>query len=445
MKRNLEVLLSIMVIMVTLAGCGGSPKNETGTQDATAETTTEDSTTETATSETTGGDAIQVDVWHYFENEADALEQFASEYNEMQDEIEITCTYISRDELMKQYTIGAVSGELPDIGMVDSPDMSSYIALGVFENITEELNAWGELDKFYAGPLSSCMDAEGNIYGLPNNSNCLALACNMDILNAAGFTAPPTTWEEFEAVAKATTDPANEVYGFAMSAIGNEEGTFQYIPWLYASGATVASVGSPEGIKSIDFLSKLVSNGYMSKEVVNWGQGDAYNAFVAQKAAMLESGTWQLSTIDTDVNSTFKYQYAFLPKDKNYATVIGGENFGVCVGSEARDACVKFLQYMQTAQKNADWCEIAGKLPVRSDAAELKEFWTADPRYAIFTDAMNYSVPRGPHEEWPTISKAIYSAEQAALIGEKTPEEAMTEAAAIIDPILEKTPLAGAK
>lgn len=148
----------------------------------------------------------------------------------MQDEIYIVPTFVSRDELMNQYTIGAISGQLPDIGMVDSPDMASYIALGVFEDITDYLKDWDDLQYFYEGPLSSCMDAEGRIYGLPNNSNCLALLCNMDMLRAAGYNEPPKTWDELLEVAAATTDASKGIYGFAMSAISNEEGTFQFIP-----------------------------------------------------------------------------------------------------------------------------------------------------------------------------------------------------------------------
>ena len=390
-----------------------------------------------------GGGPVELSIWHYFEHEAEALEKVAASFSDIKQNVNIVATYISREELMKQYTIGAVSGKLPDIGMVDSPDHASFISLGVFEDITDELKAWGELDQFYKGPLSSCMDSEGRIYGLPNNSNCLALACNMDILNAAGFSEPPQTWDEFYEVAKATTNSADMVYGFAMSANSNEEGTFQLIPWLYASGATVSTLDSPAAASSVAFLTSLVEEGYMSKEVVNWGQGDAYNAFVAGKAAMLESGTWQLATIDDDIKGTFNYKYAFLPKDARYATVIGGENFGVCVGSKDRDMSIEFLTYLQTAENNADWCEIAGKLPVRKDAAELKVFWTEDERFAVFNEAMNYSVPRGPHEEWPTISKALYTSLQASLIGEKTPEKAMADAAAVVNPILAETPIAG--
>lgn len=445
-KRTVSMLLLTAMLASAIAGCGNAATEQTSTETKTEEKPVAEQTTQTeqTTANANANDSRpEVTVWHYFEHEADALNKVADQYNSMQDKVKVTCTFVSREELMNQYTIGAVSGELPDIGMVDSPDMSSYISLGVFEDITAELKEWGELDNFYEGPLSSCMDAEGNIYGLPNNSNCLALLCNMDILEANGFTAPPTTWDEMYEVAKACTDPANSVYGFAMSAISNEEGTFQFIPWLYSAGADVSTLSSDGAVKSLDFLGKLVNEGLMSKEVINWGQGDALNAFAAGKAAMLESGTWQISQIDSgDVKlSTDNYKFALLPKDVKNASVIGGENFGVCKGTEYKEECIDFLKYMMTAENNADWCEIAGKLAVRSDAATLKDFWTADERYAVFNDSMNYAVARGPHPEWPTISEALYTAEQAVLIGEKDAKTAMTEAAEKVAPILAASPI----
>ena len=387
-----------------------------------------------------------IEIWHYFEGEADALNKICKEYNELQSDIYVTATFVSREELMKQYTIGAVSGELPDIGMVDSPDMASYISLGVFDDIQDELEAWGELDNFYEGPLNSCRDSEGRIHGLPNNSNCLAILCNMDMLKAAGIDKAPETMEEFLAACEATTDPDNDVYGFAMSAISNEEGTFQFIPWLYSTGGNVGTISSDESIEAFQILGDLIANGWMSKEAVNWGQGDALNAWAAEKACMLESGTWQIAlSLDSDLKDTITWEYAYVPMPKSangaQASVIGGENFGVCTGAADRDACIAFLEYMMTAQNNADWCEMSGKLPVRGDAVPLKDFWTEDPRYKVFNDSMNFAVPRGPHPQWPTISEALYTAEQAVLLGEKDAATAAADAAAVIDPIVAETPL----
>lgn len=424
-KRNLALVLTGAMAMSMMTGFAASAEESSDI------------------GEPNGG--AEVTLWHYFEHEATALNQMVKQYNESQSDIYIVPTFVSRDELMKQYTIGAVSGELPDIGMVDSPDMASYISLGVFEDITEYVKDWEELEQFYPGPMASVKDADGNIYGIPNNSNCLVLLCNMDILKAAGVENPPTTWEELREVCEKTTDPDNGVYGLAISAISNEEGTFQYIPWLYGAGADVTDVDSEAGVTALTYLSDLVKDGLMSKEVVNWGQGDAYNAFLAGKAAILESGTWQIATLDgQDADKvTFEYQYVPMPaKDGKQATVIGGENFGVCAGSEHVAECADFLKSMMSAQNNADWCEIAGKLPVRGDAVGLKDFWTADERYKVFNDSMDFAVARGPHESWPTISEAIYTAEQAAILGEKDPATALADAAAVIDPILAETPIA---
>lgn len=440
MKRNWKRLTAAatagLVVAGMMAGCGNSNSSSSSGEQASS----------VSESKTNSGDGSvkEVTLWHYFfDHEAAAIENVVKDYNESQDEIHITSTYVSRDELMNQYTIGAVSGELPDIGMVDSPDMASFISLGVFEDIDDELGDWKDLEYFYEGPLSSCKNSEGRLHGLPNNSSCLALLCNMDMLNAAGFDEPPTTWDEFYEVAKACTDPANSVYGFSMSAIGNEEGTFQYIPWLYSAGASVSTLDSPEAVSSLEILGNLVSEGLMSKEVINWTQSDSLNAFAAGKAAMLESGTWQIAQFDTgDVNLDFNYKYALLPKGEKNASVIGGENFGICAGTEAKQESVDFLKFMMQAQNNADWCEIGGKLPVRSDAMELKDFWTEDERFAVFSETMNYAVARGPHESWPTISEALFTAEQAVMLGEKTAEEAMKEVVAIVNPILQEVPIA---
>lgn len=150
----------------------------------------------------------EVTMWHYFDQkpEKEMLADMVEEYNSLQDDIHINATFVSRTELMNQYTVGALSGELPDIGQVDSPDMESYISLGVFEDITDDLESWGELDQFYDGPLSSCKDPDGKVYGLPQNSNCLALACNMDLLKAAGYDHMPQSLDEFKEMVAATTD-----------------------------------------------------------------------------------------------------------------------------------------------------------------------------------------------------------------------------------------------
>ena len=430
-KRGMALLLGAAIVMGLLSGCGNGtspvPSETAQTERAQSETTGEGAA-ETARS-AESGPREQIQLWHYFSaSNQEVLEKMIKEFNESQNEIEVVPTYIARADLMKQYTMGALSGELPDIGMVDSPDMASFISMGVFEDITEELNAWGELDAFYEGPMSSCT-ADGRIYGLPQNTNCLALYYNLDLLEAAGLTEAdvPTTWEELMAVAKKTTTA--DQFGFAMSAKGTEEGTFTFIPWLYSAGADVNHLDSDEAVRAMDFIASMVQEGVMSSEAVNWGQTDVRDAFIAGKAAMMQNGSWQIVTLDELAESSgFRYGCAYLPMDQKYATVLGGENFGICAGAD-KELAFKFFEFMMGKEGNAQFNIQAGKFPVRSDSMAMESIWTEDEKYKVFSEAMNFAVARGPHAEWPTISEGIYSALQAAILGEKEPQQAMEEAA----------------
>ncbi len=445
MKKILSLILALAMCLA-LAACSGS---SSGTSDQTGADTSGASGADDATgdaAEGAAGDATEITLWHYFEDDSVLLEQMIEEYNAMQSDIHITATFMSRDELMNQYTVGALSGELPDIGMVDSPDMASYIELGVFEDITDQLNEWGELDNFYPGPLSSCQDADGRYYGVPQNTNCLALACNMDLLAEAGYDHAPTSLDEFQEMAAGVTGVEDGVYGFAMCAVSTEEGTFQLLPWLRSDyngqSVNVDDLTAESAVHGLSVLADLVKNGYMSTEVVNWTQSDALNEFLGEKAAMYEAGTWQLFNFnDENLSEKFNYEVVLLPTgDEGTSTsTIGGENFGVCSGASNVDDCVAFLEWFTSQENETRWAEGSGKIPVRGDSSP--EYSYEQSNFAVFQDEMNYALARGPHAEWPSISTAIYTAAQSAFVDGVEPSVALEEAMATISPIVEANPL----
>lgn len=465
MNNKLVAIMLTCSMAAGLCACGSTTSTSTTSSEDTSSSasvadaaTTADATEAETASEGTSNvasvtlnpntkNAEEITLWHYFDSSADAqaIVDKCNEYNDLQDDIYIVPTYVSRTELMNQYTIGAVSGELPDIGMVDSPDMESYISLGVFENVNDELGSWNELSNFYPGPLSSCQDADGNLYGLPQNSNCLCLAVNMDLLNAAGIEEVPTSMDAFKAAVEATTDSADSVYGYAMCAISTEEGTFQLLPWIVAthdgtksSLKDLTSAGCAEGL---DLLGSFVKNGNMSSECVNWTQADAYNQFCAGKAALAEVGTWHMATMADDVNGSFNYQICLLPTgdEGTSSSTIGGENFGICTGCKDKEKCVDFLKWFMSAEQEADWAVTVGKLPVRSDANP--EYTYEQDAFATFLDEMNYALARGPHAQWPTISEQLYTAAQKVLLQGTLASDALKEAADVINPIIEADPL----
>jgi multiple sugar transport system substrate-binding protein len=379
-------------------------------------------------------DPVEIQLWHYFSGpDGPWFEKVVSDFNASQSKIKVVSQMVPREELLKQYTIGLVGGNLPDIGMVDNPEHASFAAMGLFLDISDKIKGWEGDGKFFKGPWKSCV-YNGKVYGVPHNSNCLALYYNEDMLKAAGVQ-PPTTWSELETAAKKLTKPG--VFGLAICAIGNEEGTFQYLPWLLSSGATIEKLNSPESIKSLTFLTGLIKKGYMSNEVINWTQADVEKQFATGRAAMMVNGPWNLSAVKTDAPN-MNWYLAKIPKDKVYSSVLGGENFGIIANSKHPAEAWEFLKYMSRPDVMENFAKNAGKFPPRADVMNGSTYWKSDRLLKVFTEQMEYAMPRGPHPKWPEISSAIYTAFQEAFTMTKTPEQALQDAQNKVDKALTK-------
>ena len=91
--------------------------------------------------------------------------------------VTIERTAIPFADLKQKLLQGAAAGALPDIAVIDNPDHSAFAALGVLEDLTERVKAWGQADKYFDGP-GTPPSYQGKNYGIPDNSNCLVLWYN---------------------------------------------------------------------------------------------------------------------------------------------------------------------------------------------------------------------------------------------------------------------------
>ena len=188
---------------------------------------------------------------------------------------------------------------------------------------------------------------------------------------------------------------------------------------------------------ALTYLTDLIGDGSMPKDVINWTQGDCNNQFISGGLAMQVNGPWNVATIK-NLAPDKNWGVALVPKadDGVYASVLGGENFGPTTACKDLDAAVEFLTYLMSKDVSANFCEAAGKFSPRADSSASKEIWTTDPIFSVFAAEMQYAMPRGPHPRWPEISTAISVAQHEAFTGVKTPQEALDGAAATVSAIL---------
>jgi multiple sugar transport system substrate-binding protein len=361
--------------------------------------------------------------WCYMEGKSqiDTLDWICKTFNESQNEIEVERQYVPFADFKKQLSIGMMASKLPDIVVIDNPDHAAFAQTGIFADLTNNMSNWADKDKYFPGPWKSTT-LNGKNYGVPFTSNCLALFYNVDMLKEAGIK-PPQTWKELRTAAKKLTK--KNIFGLGISAVRSEEGTFQFLPWLLSSGADIAKLDSKEAISSYSILRDLIKDGSMPKEVINWTQADVEKQFAAGKLAMMVNGPWNIPQIKSDAPN-LKWDVVKIPKDKVYASVLGGENWALVNGKNV-EAAWKFLQFVADPKIVKEISIKINMFPPRKDVA-VDKAWTADPIMSIFMDEMQYAMPRGPHPKWPQISDAISTALQEVLTMKLTPEKATQKA-----------------
>lgn len=423
MKKFIAMLLALAMSATMLAACSS---NETTVTDPADTDTTADTTSDTTAE--TPAETQDVELWYYWETEGHqvALQAAIDDYNASQDAYAVTAKYVPFADFKKQLSIGAVAEELPDMVILDSPDHASYASMGIFADLTDKV----DVSAYYEGPVASCT-YDGKLYGVPFGVNCLALFYNEDMLADAGLEVP-TTWSELQAAAAALSDGTR--YGFAFSALQNEEGTFNFMPYVWSANADYTNFNSDEGIKALTFAQELVSSGAMSKECINWTQGDVMNQFISGNVAMMVNGCWQIPTMRSEAPD-LNWGVSLIPMcdDGQYASAIGGENYAVIEGGNV-DGAVDFLNYMMDETVMTELLASFGYI-ASIDAIAQNQFGD-DADYLAFVEQMTYAKARGPHENWPSISDAISLAFNKVMTDTATPADAAAEAQATIDSVL---------
>ena len=400
--------LATVMAVGMLAGCGGSDGSSEG-----------DGSSESEASK-------DVTIWYYMETEGHqvALDKVIQDYNESQDAYEVTAKYVPFADFKKQLSIGASANELPDIAILDSPDHASYASMGIFEDLTGKF----DVDNYYEGTVNSCT-LDDKLYGVPFGANCLALYYNEDMLNAAGCSVP-TTWDELMDTAKALT--TDSVSGLAFCSVQNEEGTFNFVPWLWSTGASSYEMDSEGGIKALTFAKELIDSGVMSKECTNWTQGDVMNQFISGNVAMMVNGPWQIPTMQEEAPD-LNWKVTLIPKDSEYASVLGEENYAVIKGGNTEGA-LDFLQYATAEDQVKFLMDAFGYISADQTIAE-NQFEEGSP-YEPFVEELQYVQARGTLAEWPSVSDAISLAFNEVMTGASTPEDAAAKAQETIDGIV---------
>ena len=390
-------------LLLALAACGGGGEGSTGSSDS----------------------VKSLRVLDYYTNEPDnsiytKVLNGCGEANG----VTIRREAVPGDTLIQKVLQQSSSKTLPDVLMLDNPDLQQIAATGALAPLDEfGLSADG-----YVKGVVDASSYRGELYGLQPVTNTVGLFYNKDILDQARVK-PPTTWDELRTAAGQLT--SGKHYGIAFAAPANYEGTWQFLPFMWSNGGNEKNIATPQTAAALQLLVDLVTDGSASKSVLNWTQADVNDQFKAGNAAMMINGPWQFPVLNED--TSLHYDVVPIPAPRAGATVIvplGGETWTVPKsGDTARQqTAAKIVQCLNSDENQLKLATERQTVPTKT--ALQGKFVADQPSMKTFSELVANARARtgqlGP--EWPKAATKIYTAEQAALSGQATPAEALEQA-----------------
>lgn len=380
------------------------------------------------------GGEVTLRWWDYYSDlqaTNEALNAAIRRYENQNPGVTIERTVIGFADLKPRLIQATAAGQVPDIVIIDNPDHQSFADQGSLADLTDYISGWSGGDQYFEGPWESTM-YEGKNYGVPFESNATALYYNRSALEEAGIDAPPETWDELREAARELS--SSDRSGFLFSATASEEGTFTFLPFLWQAGGDVGTIGDEASVRALTFWNDLVNNDRsVSREITGYGQADVYNQFVAGRTAMMINGPWQLPVLEDDAPD-FEWDVAPWPRDRQEASILGGENFAAGNGENV-EAAWEVIRWMAAPENVREPLQTIG-LPNRDDMAD-DEVFTSDPRKETFISQVEIARPRAYGPDYPRISEAIWNMFQRVLTQGQAPEESASQASGEIRPLLQ--------
>ncbi|MDM4763562.1 extracellular solute-binding protein [Galbitalea sp. SE-J8] len=310
----------------------------------------------------------------------------------------------------------ATSGDLPDLLYLEGTDLSRVAETGVLNPLSDF-----DLDASDYYPIVEDMGSyDGELYGIAPGVNTVGVFYNKDIFDAAGV-AVPTTFAELRAAAKTLTTP--DIQGFALSA-DSGTGPYVFLPFLLSAGGDPAELDSPAAVEALQLWKGLLDDGSTSASATTIGW-DAQDAFRADKAAMVMSGSWLFSEGLGMNMGVFP-----VPTPDGTGTPvspIGGELWTIPTTDDAHQAAAAKVLACITDDKNSLAMAMAShRTPSKTTIADA--YLDANPDEAALIDLIDGAYLRDP-EKTGDQNERIATAVQDALANGTDPATALAKVA----------------
>ncbi len=362
------------------------------------------------------------------------LERVARDYEALHPGTHIQVEVIPWDSYLQKLTTDISSGDQPDIAIFPTMWVSDLAADGLLEPL-DPLATPAFKSTFIPAFLVPA-SVNGRLLGLPAAASARAMLVNTDLLDKAGVPAPKT-WDELRTAAKAISALPN-TYGFGLPGKEVEVDTYFYYA-LWGFGGEIledgkSGLGSPEAIRAATFYMSLINDKATEPSPTAHSREDVFKLFKEGRIGIVFAYPMLVPQLKAEAPDL---RYAVLPFPVETQPVTLGVTDVLTLSSSSKNqkTAWEFMQFLYGAKYRAEFDHAEGLLPVTVEGA-ADSYYKDNPDIAAFAAGLAHARFAPTIKGWSELSEITLTSLQTMYLGQKTPTEAMTDAARQIDDAL---------
>jgi putative chitobiose transport system substrate-binding protein len=348
---------------------------------------------------------------------------------------------------------GAMQGKIQAaMGAKTAPDVVNLNPDFAIQLATK--NAWLDLDKAlikgedkeYLPRIWQAGTLDGKAFSFPWYLTTNVTIYNQELLTKAGIPKPPTTYQELAQAAKQIKEKTGK---YALFTTFVPEDSNDVLESLVQMGVQLvdkqgkAAFNTPAGKAAFQYWVDLYKQGLLPKESLTQGHQQGIQLYQAGETAMLSAGVPFIDTIAKNAPQIAKVS-AVAPQISGQTGKKGVAVMNLVIprSTNKPEAAVKFALFVTNAANQLAFSQVADTLPSSSQAV-------TDYKTKLASNSDKSALAQGkligaeqlsqadvlipPLKNLNILKKAIYDNLQAAMIGEKTVDRAIMDAATTWD------------
>jgi trehalose/maltose transport system substrate-binding protein len=283
----------------------------------------------------------------------------------------------------------------------------------------------------------------GKLVALPYNMSEGLLFYRTDLLAKYGYSAPPKTWEELEAMARRIQagERANgnkDFWGFVWEGAPSEALTCNALEWQVSEGGGTildergeVTINNPNTIRAWSMAARWVGS-ISPPGVTAYREWDAFNMWQAGNTAFMRNWT-NAYVAARDENSPTRghFDVAPLPRGRaGFAATLGGNGYGVSRYSRHSREAAMLVGFLTSPAGQARRCRRSSEPPTIPALYKDADVLGPNPYVSLVLQvheglALRPSLPAG--KMYPEVSRAYFEAVHAVLTHKESAAQAAEE------------------